>query len=141
MRRIERYVSKTYYQQAIAERFADRLDEHVRERVLFRYEEPNDLWFSMLEQIAGYAESIWMNRLTNRTSSALQKMDVKGRRIRETKFHCSHHGPNSTHDSQDCLMLHGQPRKGFKERDEARRGALVSAGALKAAERWEERKG
>lgn len=131
IRQVERYIGKTYHQQAIAKRFVEWLDDSIRGRVLLRFEgEPKDQGYSMLEQIAGCAEDIWMNRLTDGTSSALQKMDINGRtvrndrspvrpttnqrqptegsRIHDKKFHSSHHGPNNTHDSLDFLVLNGQ---------------------------------
>ena len=164
IRQLERYIEKTHHKQAIAERFVDRLDDSIREGVLFQIEaKPKDQWYSMLNKIAEQAENIWMNRANDHIVKKLQTLHLQetsmshdrssgqtsssgtdnlyqahaATRAGSKHFYCNHHGPNHTHDTRDCLVLYGQQREYIHEQSSTRRGAMVSAGSQANSDRWE----
>ncbi|GIL47324.1 hypothetical protein Vafri_4172 [Volvox africanus] len=110
------YIRTMYGGPEIAQRYVDGLNADVRERVVAKFRDVHSFeLFHHLEEIAEYAQRIWIqaansddSRLNARVSKT-RKGEMRAQSAKTTsRYYCSHHGPNSSHDSRDCRVLHGK---------------------------------
>lgn len=78
VRQLERIIEDTYPKQAIAERYVNRLDIHIRDIVRTKFQgKIKDIWYDLLDTIAECAESVWMNHASDLTAKTLQSLSFR----------------------------------------------------------------
>ncbi|GIL69519.1 hypothetical protein Vretimale_13616 [Volvox reticuliferus] len=121
------YMKSKYSEQAIAEKYIEGLNTNVRERIEDKYcFTDNSELYGMLNEIAEDAERVWMNlqlkavikdkprktpqvnKMATTPTVRLSKAESCVSSADTSRYCCSYHGANSTHDIKDCRVLHSR---------------------------------